>query len=131
MLNDSEAKLLTGDENLVAAGRAVQEMGPKFVVIKKGEHGAMFFGEHETYVLPAFPDRPSVVDPTGAGDSFAGGMMGYLAAARQLRPRDAQDGDGLRHRRRQLQRRGLQPGADAARSPATTSSSGWASTARC
>ncbi|MEQ8211486.1 MAG: PfkB family carbohydrate kinase [Lacipirellulaceae bacterium] len=78
VLNDSEAKLLTGNENLVAAGRAVQEMGPKFVVIKKGEHGAMFFGEHETYVLPAFPTE-SVIDPTGAGDSFAGGMMGYLA----------------------------------------------------
>jgi cytidine kinase len=77
VLNDSEAKLLTGSENLVAAGRAVQRMGPKFVIIKKGEHGAMFFGEHETYVLPAYPtDR--LVDPTGAGDTFAGGMMGYL-----------------------------------------------------
>lgn len=78
VLNDSEAKLLTGSENLVAAGRAVQEMGPKFVVIKKGEHGAMFFGEHETYVMPAYPTE-NVIDPTGAGDSFAGGMMGYLA----------------------------------------------------
>jgi sugar/nucleoside kinase (ribokinase family) len=53
-------------------------MGPSFVVIKKGEHGAMFFDRHETYVLPAYP-TPTVVDPTGAGDSFAGGMMGYLA----------------------------------------------------
>jgi sugar/nucleoside kinase (ribokinase family) len=78
VLNDAEAKLLTGTENLVAAGRAVQAMGPKFVIIKKGEHGAMFFSEHETYVLPAFPTE-KVVDPTGAGDSFAGGMMGYLA----------------------------------------------------
>ncbi|MAT71713.1 MAG: sugar kinase [Planctomycetaceae bacterium] len=78
VLNDAEAKLLTGSENLVAAGKAVQEMGPKFVIIKKGEHGAMFFGEHETYVMPAFP-TPRVIDPTGAGDSFAGGMMGYLA----------------------------------------------------
>lgn len=78
VLNDSEAKLLTGSENLVAAGRAVQEMGPKFVIIKKGEHGAMFFGEHETYVMPAYPTE-NVIDPTGAGDSFAGGMMGYLA----------------------------------------------------
>jgi sugar/nucleoside kinase (ribokinase family) len=78
VLNDSEAKLLTGTENLVAAGKAVQAMGPKFVIIKKGEHGAMFFGEYETYVLPAYPtDR--LVDPTGAGDTFAGGMMGYLA----------------------------------------------------
>lgn len=78
VLNDSEAKLLTDDENLVRAGHKVRAMGPKFVVIKKGEHGAMFFGENETYVMPAFP-TPRVVDPTGAGDSFAGGMMGYLA----------------------------------------------------
>ncbi len=78
VLNDSEAKLLTNTENLVTAGHRVREMGPKFVVIKKGEHGAMFFGEHETYVLPAFPTT-DVIDPTGAGDSFAGGMMGYLA----------------------------------------------------
>ncbi len=78
VLNDSEAKLLTGDENLVRAGHKVRAMGPKFVVIKKGEHGAMFFGRDETYVMPAYP-TPQVVDPTGAGDSFAGGMMGYLA----------------------------------------------------
>jgi sugar/nucleoside kinase (ribokinase family) len=78
VMNDSEAKLLTEDENLVRAGHRIREMGPKFVVIKKGEHGAMFFSEYETYVLPAFPTA-DVVDPTGAGDSFAGGMMGYLA----------------------------------------------------
>lgn len=77
VLNDSEAKLIANTENLVTAGHRVREMGPKFVIIKKGEHGAMFFGEHETYVLPAFPTS-SVIDPTGAGDSFAGGMMGYL-----------------------------------------------------
>ena len=85
VLNDSEAKLLTGTETLVAAGHQVREMGPKFVVIKKGEHGAMFFSEHETYVLPAYPtDR--VIDPTGAGDSFAGGMMGYLAEQDNVDP---------------------------------------------
>ena len=78
VLNDSEARLLTDDENLVRAGRAVQRLGPKFVVIKKGEHGAMFFSENETFVLPAYPTS-EVVDPTGAGDSFAGGMMGHLA----------------------------------------------------
>lgn len=78
VLNDSEAKLLTQEENLVRAGHQVRELGPKFVVIKKGEHGAMFFSEYETYVLPAYPTL-DVVDPTGAGDSFAGGMMGYLA----------------------------------------------------
>jgi sugar/nucleoside kinase (ribokinase family) len=78
VLNDAEARLLTDDENLVRAGHKVREMGPKFVVIKKGEHGAMFFSRDETYVMPAYP-TPDVIDPTGAGDSFGGGMMGYLA----------------------------------------------------
>ncbi|MEM8865001.1 MAG: PfkB family carbohydrate kinase [Planctomycetota bacterium] len=78
VLNDAEAKQLTGTENLALAGHRVRDMGPKFVIIKKGEHGAMFFSEHETYVLPAYPTE-DVIDPTGAGDSFAGGMMGYLA----------------------------------------------------
>jgi sugar/nucleoside kinase (ribokinase family) len=86
VLNDSEAKLLTGIDNLVQAGHIVREMGPRFVVIKKGEHGAMFFSEHETYVLPAYP-TPDVVDPTGAGDSFAGGMMGYLAERDNFDPK--------------------------------------------
>jgi sugar/nucleoside kinase (ribokinase family) len=86
VLNDSEAQLLTGDVNLVRAGRLVCEMGPRFVVIKKGEHGAMFFSQHETYVLPAFPTA-DVVDPTGAGDSFAGGMMGYLAEQGNFEPK--------------------------------------------
>jgi sugar/nucleoside kinase (ribokinase family) len=85
VLNDSEAKLLTGEENLVRAGHAVRKLGPRFVVIKKGEHGAMFFSEHETYVMPAYP-TPDVIDPTGAGDSFAGGMMGYLTEQDQYDP---------------------------------------------
>lgn len=86
VVNDSEAKLLTDDDNLVRAGRTIRAMGPKFVVIKKGEHGAMFFGDGETYVLPAYPTE-RVVDPTGAGDSFAGGMMGYLAEKGEFSPR--------------------------------------------
>jgi len=86
VLNDSEAKLLTGDENLVRAGHKVREMGPRFVGIKKGEDGAMFFSKHETYVLPDFPTA-QVVDPTGAGDSFAGGMMGYLAEQGNFEPK--------------------------------------------
>jgi sugar/nucleoside kinase (ribokinase family) len=85
VLNDAEAKMLADTENLVAAGHAVRKLGPKFVIIKKGEHGAMFFAEHETYVLPAFPTE-RVVDPTGAGDSFAGGMMGYLAEKNAFDP---------------------------------------------
>ncbi|HVU87747.1 MAG TPA: PfkB family carbohydrate kinase [Pirellulales bacterium] len=85
VLNDSEARLLTGEENLVRAGHAVRKLGPKFVVVKKGEHGAMFFGENETYVMPAYP-TPDVIDPTGAGDTFAGGMMGYLAEQQKFDP---------------------------------------------
>jgi sugar/nucleoside kinase (ribokinase family) len=86
VLNDSEAKLLSGEENLVRAGHRVRRMGPRFVVIKKGEHGAMFFSEHEIYVLPAYPTA-DVVDPTGAGDAFAGGMMGYLAEQGNFQPK--------------------------------------------
>ncbi len=86
VLNDSEAKLLTGEENLVRAGHATCDLGPRFVVIKKGEHGAMFFSQHETYVLPAYPTE-TVVDPTGAGDSFGGGMMGYLAEQGNFEPK--------------------------------------------
>lgn len=85
VLNDSEARLLTDDENLVRAGLKVLELGPKFVVIKKGEHGAMFFSRDETYVLPAFPTA-AVIDPTGAGDSFAGGLMGYLTSRHRSDP---------------------------------------------
>ena len=85
VLNDSEAKMLADTENLVLAGHRIRKLGPKFVVIKKGEHGAMFFGEHEAYVLPAFPTE-KVVDPTGAGDSFAGAMMGYLAEQNSFDP---------------------------------------------
>jgi sugar/nucleoside kinase (ribokinase family) len=85
VINDSEAKMLAETDNLVLAGHRVRAMGPKFVVIKKGEHGAMFFSEHETYVLPAFPTE-HVIDPTGAGDSFAGAMMGYLAQHDNFEP---------------------------------------------
>jgi sugar/nucleoside kinase (ribokinase family) len=85
VINDSEAKMLADTENLVLAGHRVRAMGPRFVVIKKGEHGAMFFSEHETYVMPAYPTE-KVIDPTGAGDSFAGGMMGYLAQHENFEP---------------------------------------------
>src|SRR3954464_15477056 len=78
VLNDGEARMLTDEKNLIAAARAVLKMGPKFVVIKKGEHGCLMCSARDTFVLPAFPAE-KVIDPTGAGDSFAGGMMGYLA----------------------------------------------------
>ncbi|MCZ6689978.1 MAG: PfkB family carbohydrate kinase, partial [Planctomycetota bacterium] len=78
-LNDDEIRLLTGQRNLVSAGKALIEMGPKAVFLKKGEHGAIVISQYGIYLLPAFPTE-KVVDPTGAGDSFAGGIMGYLAS---------------------------------------------------
>jgi sugar/nucleoside kinase (ribokinase family) len=76
-VNDSEAQLLTGEKNLVRAGEAVRRLGPKFVILKKGEHGAMLFTTDGLFVVPAFPTA-DVIDPTGAGDSFAGALMGCL-----------------------------------------------------
>lgn len=82
VLNDSEAILLTGKTNTVAAGRAAAGMVKRFVVVKKGEHGSLLFADGKTFALPGFPTM-DVVDPTGAGDSFAGAMMGHLAATGQ------------------------------------------------
>ncbi len=79
VLNEGEARLLTGKSNLVSAGRAVLRMGPRFVVIKKGEHGSLLVSRDDLCAMPAYPTE-NVVDPTGCGDSFAGAMMGYLAA---------------------------------------------------
>jgi len=79
VLNDSEAKLMMNTSNVVAAGHGLRSMGPKYVIIKKGEHGAMLFGEGEFFACPAFPLH-DVFDPTGAGDSFIGGFAGYLAS---------------------------------------------------
>ena len=78
-VNDEEARQLTGEHFLPKAARAIHAMGPKTVVIKKGEHGALMFQEKEVFFAPAFP-LEKVVDPTGAGDTFAGGFMGYLAS---------------------------------------------------
>ena len=83
VLNDQEAFQLTGKTNIVRAAEAVIELGPKFVVIKKGEHGAFLMHEDGMAALPAFAAR-DVVDPTGAGDSFAGGMLGHLAATKDF-----------------------------------------------
>jgi sugar/nucleoside kinase (ribokinase family) len=77
-LNDAEARQLTEEFNLVKAARWIMKRGPKHVVIKKGEHGAFMFTESTIFFAPAYP-LESVFDPTGAGDSFAGGFMGYLA----------------------------------------------------
>src|SRR5262245_580798 len=78
ILNDGEARMLTGERNLIKAGGKVLDLGPKVVVVKKGEHGAFLFSTYLFHALPAYPVG-EVVDPTGAGDSFAGGVMGYLA----------------------------------------------------
>ncbi len=85
VLNDEEARMLSGETNLFAAARKVLAMGPRFVVLKKGEHGAFLLGEHVHYALPAYPVA-DVIDPTGAGDSFAGGFMGYLASVQNHQP---------------------------------------------
>jgi len=85
VLNDEEARMLTGQRNLIKAARAVLALGPKYVVLKKGEHGAFLVGKDVHFSLPAYP-VDDVVDPTGAGDSFAGGFMGYIAAAHNTDP---------------------------------------------
>lgn len=79
-LNESEARQLTDEHNLVRAGEKVLQMGPKYVVIKKGEHGALLFSRAGIFAIPAFP-LADLRDPTGAGDTFAGGLMGALARA--------------------------------------------------
>jgi sugar/nucleoside kinase (ribokinase family) len=78
-INDEEAFMLTGERQIVCAAERVRAMGPKSVIIKRGEHGAFLFHEEGMFFAPAFP-LPEVVDPTGAGDSFAGGLLGYIAS---------------------------------------------------
>ncbi len=77
-INDEEARQLTGEYSLVVAARKIHEMGPKYVVIKKGEHGALLFHNENVFYAPALP-LEEVFDPTGAGDTFAGGFAGYIA----------------------------------------------------
>lgn len=77
-INDEEARQLSGEHSLVKAAKIIHKMGPKFLVIKKGEHGALLFHRSEVFFAPALP-LAEVVDPTGAGDTFAGGFMGWLA----------------------------------------------------
>ncbi|MBL7775893.1 MAG: bifunctional hydroxymethylpyrimidine kinase/phosphomethylpyrimidine kinase [Saprospiraceae bacterium] len=77
-INDEEARQLSGEHSLVKAARLIHQMGPRFLVIKKGEHGALLFHEGQLFYAPALP-LAEVTDPTGAGDTFAGGFMGWLA----------------------------------------------------
>ncbi len=83
IVNDEEARQLTKEYALVKAARAIADMGPKYVIIKKGEHGALLFHNEETFFAPALP-LEEVFDPTGAGDTFAGGLMGYLSSTDDL-----------------------------------------------
>lgn len=83
MVNDSEARELSGDWNIHRAGRWILERGPRRVVIKQGEYGALMLEQGRTFYVPAYP-LEEVFDPTGAGDAFAGGFMGYLAATREI-----------------------------------------------
>lgn len=90
VLNDSEARQLTQEDNVIVAARKIHRLGPRFVIVKKGEHGSILSGPGGLFLCPAYP-LAKVVDPTGAGDSFVGGLIGYLASAkggveRNLRP---------------------------------------------
>jgi sugar/nucleoside kinase (ribokinase family) len=85
MINDDETRQLTGEHNLLRAAKRVFKMGPKALVIKRGEHGALMVHSEFTFSVPAFP-LEEVIDPTGAGDTFAGGFMGYLTRAGNIRP---------------------------------------------
>ncbi|MGM0634642.1 MAG: PfkB family carbohydrate kinase [Bacteroidota bacterium] len=82
-INDEEARQLSGEYSLVKAARAIRDMGPDYVVIKKGEHGALLFHKDEMFFAPALP-LEEVFDPTGAGDTFAGGFTGYLAQSEDI-----------------------------------------------
>jgi len=83
-INDEEARMLTGEYSLVNAAAAIHKMGPKYLVIKKGEHGCLLFSEGNMFFAPAMP-LAQVFDPTGAGDTFAGGFMGYLDQIERVR----------------------------------------------
>ena len=87
MVNDAEARQLAEDHNLVRAARWIQERGPRYVVVKKGEHGAILFGPDWMFFVPGYP-LEVIFDPTGAGDSFAGGFVGYMASVDSLDPAD-------------------------------------------
>jgi sugar/nucleoside kinase (ribokinase family) len=87
MVNDAEVRQLAREPNLLKAARWVQEQGPEMVVVKKGEHGAILFADHWLFFVPGFP-LEEVFDPTGAGDAFAGGFVGYLARRATFAPQD-------------------------------------------
>ena len=83
LINDSEARQLSGQFSLVKSAKEIMKMGPKYLIIKKGEHGALLFYEDLVFSAPALP-LEDVFDPTGAGDTFAGGFMGHIARTKDL-----------------------------------------------
>jgi len=83
VLNDGEARMLTGETNLIKAIKALKRMGPQMIILKKGEHGVVFLTDQFMFSFPAYPVE-KVVDPTGAGDTFAGGVMGYLSSVKKI-----------------------------------------------
>ena len=83
LVNDSEARQLSGEHSLVKAAKTIMKMGPKYLIIKKGEHGALLFNENNVFFAPALP-LEDVFDPTGAGDTFAGGFIGHLAKTQDI-----------------------------------------------
>jgi len=83
LVNDAEARQLSGQYSLVSAAKSIMEMGPKYLIIKKGEHGALLFNEDKVFFAPALP-LEVVFDPTGAGDTFAGGFIGHLARTKDI-----------------------------------------------
>lgn len=89
-INDSEAMLLTGRANIIASAQALLDLGPRYVIVKKGEHGSILISRDGMFVTPAFP-LASVVDPTGAGDSYAGGVMGRIAERGRFNFEDIRD----------------------------------------
>jgi len=95
LINDAEARQLSGEWNMVKAARAIRALGPRVLVVKKGEHGVLMFTEAGSFAAPAYP-LEEVFDPTGAGDTFAGGFVGYLAAQDAGGARGPEDGAALR-----------------------------------
>jgi len=85
--NDQEARELAGEHNLIQCARCLQSKGPKIVIVKKGEHGVLLYSDKMIFSLPAYP-TDKVIDPTGAGDSFAGGFMGYLSRVKKVTPKE-------------------------------------------
>ena len=83
LVNDSEARQLSGEFSMVKAARKIMNMGPKYLIIKKGEHGALLFHEQNVFFAPALP-LEDVFDPTGAGDTFAGGFIGHIAKTKDV-----------------------------------------------